>query len=79
MDTFRPNPYTRWGAAVLRTREAAHVVLERAVHPTRDQLLGVAALGVGSLIALIGLLQAMDTPRTRPLLGIFEAEADDED
>jgi hypothetical protein len=74
---FRPNHLARAGA-MRRLRGATHLLLERALNPTRVQMLGLAALSIASLTALIGLLAVLEASRTSLIgRGAYNVEVGD--
>jgi putative flippase GtrA len=42
-------------------RDGAHLALERARNPTRDEVFRFAAVGIAAIVALIGLLAVLTT------------------
>jgi hypothetical protein len=72
VDTFRPDHSGRSG----RIRGAAHVMLERALNPTRDQMLTLAVVSLASVLALIGFLAVLDASKTPSVFGRGAYKAD---
>jgi hypothetical protein len=70
-------PHSARAGAIRRMRGAAQLTIQRALNPTRDQIL-FAAVTISSLIALIAFLAVLDASRT-PSVGsrVYDAEVGD--